>query len=120
MGETKSCGCLHSKGELLIESLLKEHNINFKREFSYKDLYVNKGRAKFDFAILDDDDEVKLLIEYQGIQHFQNTRFGRLQREISDDKKREYCKQHHIELIEIPYTDYDKLDWEYLREKCNL
>lgn len=120
MGNTKSCGCLRSKGELLIENLLKEHNIHFKKEFSFEDLYVNNGKAKFDFAILNDNEEVLLLIEYQGIQHFQDTNFGRLQREVSDNLKREYCKDHNIKLIEIPYTDYEKIDWDYLKERCSL
>lgn len=120
VGEVKSCGCLRSKGEMLINSILKEHNIHFQREYSFNDLYVNSKKAKFDFAILNDNNELLLLIEYQGIQHFNNSDFGRIQRENSDPKKREYCQKHNIKLVEIPYIDYDKINWEYLKEKCNL
>jgi hypothetical protein len=34
--------------------------------------------------------------------------------------KKEYCQKHNINLIEIPYTDYDKLNWEYLKNKLSL
>lgn len=113
-GEVKSCGCLRSKGEMLINDILKEHNIHFQREYSFADLYVNNGKAKFDFAILDDNDNPLMLIEYQGIQHFNDSEFGKTQREISDPKKREYCQKHNIKLVEIPYTDFEKIDKEYI------
>lgn len=119
-GNTQSCGCIKSKGERKIENILIEHNINFQREYSFENLYINNGLAKFDFAIFDNDNNLLKLVEYQGIQHFNNSDFGKLQRENSDPKKREYCQKNNIPLIEIPYTDYDKLDWEYLKEKCNL
>ena len=57
---------------------------------------------------------------YKCVATSYNSDFGKLQRENSDPKKREYCQKNNIPLIEIPYTDYDKLDWEYLKEKCNL
>lgn len=37
-GDVKSCGCLISKGENLIETLLTKYNINFKRQYSFPDL----------------------------------------------------------------------------------
>ena len=30
--------------------------------------------------------------------------------------KREYCKQNNIKLVEIPYTDFDKIDNNYIQE----
>lgn len=33
------------------------------------------------------------------------TEFGRLQREVTDRLKREYCKANHIKLFEIRYDD---------------
>lgn len=47
-------------------------------------------------------------------------RFGRLVVLYRAPKKREYCQKHNIKLVEIPYIDYDKINWEYLKEKCNL
>ena len=26
----------------------------------------------------------------------------------------------NIELVEIPYWDFEKLDWNYIKEKCKL
>ena len=113
-----SCGCIVSKGESIITNILQEHHINFKRQYSFNDLYINTGKAKFDFAILDENDNLLKLIEYHGYQHYDindNWYCGE-----SDKKKQKYCQQHNIELIEIPYTDFDKLNWEYLQERCNL
>ena len=36
------------------------------------------------------------------------------------NKMKNYCKDNNITLIEIPYEDKDKINWEYLKEKCNL
>lgn len=72
---TKSCGCINSSiGELNIETILKENKINFKREYS--DFSLN--RARFDFAILNSDNIVIRLIEFDGEQHY-NEKRGRWQ-----------------------------------------
>ena len=34
--------------------------------------------------------------------------------------KRDYCKKNNITLIEIPYYDFDIIDWEYLKNKLGL
>lgn len=113
---TTSCGCIHSKGELKIQKILREMNIPFIQQYSFKDL-KDKGLLKFDFAIIKDK-EVVLLIEYQGEQHyfekrsFKNKKFeDGLKR---DELKRNYCLNNNYNLIEIPYTDYDKINKEYL------
>ena len=116
-GLVKSCGCMHSKGEELISKILRENNIKFISQYSFSDLKSNKNyKLYFDFAIFKNDN-LYCLIEYQGEQHFKNTgNFGKMQREETDKIKKEYCKQNNIKLIEIPYYDYDKIDWEYLKE----
>ena len=50
-GDTKSCGCLFSKGEHKIALLLNELNIHYKKEYIFLD-YKN---ARFDFALLEND-----------------------------------------------------------------
>lgn len=53
-GHTQSCGCTKkSQGEKIISSILKEHKIPFKREFTFPDL-KDKNLLRFDFAIFDD------------------------------------------------------------------
>lgn len=117
---TQSCGCLKSKGELKIVQLLTENNITFEKEkifdnFIYED---TKHFPRFDFFI-----ENKYLIEYDGIQHF--LQVGEGTGYMTDDKikkiqdhdsfKNQWCKEHNIPLIRIPYTRLDNLSITDLR-----
>lgn len=77
-----------------------------------------KDYLKFDFAIFELDNLI-CLIECQGEQHYNPVdHFGGekqfLRQQSYDNKKREYCKQHNLRLIEIPYWDFDKINSEYL------
>lgn len=100
-----------SGGEFLVKSILNEFNINFKKEFSV----INKinGRnqkyIKIDFQLNLNNKEI--WIEYNGIQHYKyiNNFFKETiddyQKQLTRDKNvRDYCKEHDILLIEIPYT----------------
>lgn len=65
--DTKSCGCVRSKGEEKIAKILTENNISFLREYCIKDYQMTTGgNPRFDFAILDENNNVKYFIEYQG------------------------------------------------------
>ena len=107
-GYVKSCGCLISWGENQIEAIFKERNITYKRQYSFDDLRGPKcGLLKFDFAVLKPNGSLKYLIEYQGCQHEKegyNPEFGRMQRELTDDLKRKYCKENNIKFYEIWYN----------------
>lgn len=105
-GNTKSCGCVLSHGEAKIAKLLTESNIRFKKEYSYKDLLTENGYpCRFDFAIRDKQKNVICLIEYQGIQHYKDFGwFGKLEREETDQKKKDYCMKNNIKLFEVPYN----------------
>lgn len=106
-GNTKSCGCIQSFGEQKIQQWLQKYNINYQKQYIFKDLISKKGgNLRFDFAIFKNQ-ELQCLIEYQGIQHFQerNGDFGKDQREITDNMKKEYCKLHNIPLYEIRYDE---------------
>lgn len=69
---TFSCGCLkQSHGAFLIEKFLQEHNIKFKKEYTFYDLKSpNKGTLRFDFAIFDKNNNLIQLLEYDGEFHF--------------------------------------------------
>ena len=117
-GATRSCGCLKSKGEEKISKILNNNKIPHIKGYTFNDLKGKRNKLKFDFAIFKDD-KIKYLIECQGEQHYcpieyfgGEEKFNRQQ--SYDNKKREYCKQHSIKLIEIPYWDFDKIDSEYL------
>lgn len=117
-----SCGCQRSRGESKINNILFENEINYQTQYWFNDL-KDKKYLYFDFAILNDDNSIKCLIEYQGVQHYhpdllhgswiQNP-------QIHDEMKRKYCLEHNISLIEIPYTDFNIIDWNYLKNKLNL
>ena len=123
-GDTKSCGCIKSAGEYRIEYILKELGIEYKREFSFPDLKTeNNFLMRFDFAIFNNG-ELKYLIEYQGIGHYEEGKWllPLKIRQERDNKKRKYCKEKQIQLIEIPYWDFNKIDENYIKEKlyeCN-
>lgn len=109
-GHTWCCGCKRksSKAETIIEEYLSENNINHKRNYKFDDLRSRKNwKLPFDFALLDQNDNLLSLIEYQGEQHSvarKNDMFGYEQRTYTDKAKREYCKQNNIPLYEIDYT----------------
>ena len=90
--------CNLSKGEIMIENYLKEHNLKYEKQFFFKDL-KHKKELKFDFAIKDENNKLKLLIEYNGIQHYKfNKRFHRNKLEFRvskyrDKLKLDYCKK---------------------------
>lgn len=100
------CGCGNlSNGEYRIKTFLDLNRINYKKEFTFPDLY-DKQLLRFDFAIFDIKNNLKFLIEYQGIQHFDtNNPWWTEILEKHDKMKREYCYNNNIKLIEIMYYD---------------
>ena len=117
---TQSCGCLVSKGENKIKELLTELKINFEQQKQYENLIGIQKPLSFDFYLPD----FNICIEYQGQQHYEPMRFTNSmekfeQNQKNDNKKREYCKNNNIKLIEIPYTDYNILNQEYLLNLIN-
>lgn len=114
-GKTQSCGCIKSRGENIINNILQENNIIYKREYSFDDLLgINQGKLRFDFAIFNKENQLIKLIEFQGRQHFEETKLWNNDNKVHDEYKREYCKKHNIELLEIPYYDINKITLEYL------
>lgn len=115
-GRTISCGCAtKSSGELKIEQILIENNIDFQTQYRIKEFNI---AAPFDFAIFENGKIIKL-IEYDGQQHFMPVEIwgGEEQLKIQqerDRKKDKWCKEHSIPLLRVPYTDYDKISMEYL------
>ena len=109
-----------SRGEIKIHEILENAGLNFIEEYSFPDLVSSSGRPlRFDFAVLDDNDELEFLIEYQGIQHYEaKSKFGGYsglrKQQYNDLQKREYCRKHNIILIAIPYIDEGRIDYDYL------
>ena len=118
-GHTKSCGCITSVGEEKIKKIFAQNGVNYISQYNFEDL-IDKKKLKFDFAIFRGQ-ALHCLIEYQGSQHFMNMGKSSWNSPQEHDKmKREYCKKNNIRLIEISYKDLEKINWNYLKEKCDL
>jgi len=100
-----------SRGEITIEEILKENEMNFKEEYSFEDLKAPNGTLlRFDFAVFDDDWNLDFLIEYQGKQHYEASKKfggakGLYRQQYNDNLKVRYCGLHNIKLVVIPYTE---------------
>lgn len=108
-GNVQSCGCLVSKGEKEIESLLIKHRIKYKTQFIFPDL-KDKDFLRFDFAILNQDDTLSHLIEYDGIQHFKPIEYFGGEKNFKNQQRRDnikndYCQNNNIKLIRIRYDE---------------
>lgn len=120
-GGTQSCGCLNSIGEKTITEILIKNNVKYKTQYEFDNLKGDYNKLRFDFAIFNDDNKIKCLIEYQGEQHYKkwgnesDERF--LKRQQYDQLKRDYCNKNNLKLIEIPYFDFKNLSYEYLINK---
>lgn len=111
-----SCGCVtKSKGEYIIENILKENHIKYIYNKAYfKDLNTPRGGVcRYDFILLDDNNKVIRLIEFDGEQHYNKTNFLNTEHTEENDKlKNNYAKQHNYPLVRIPYWERDKITLE--------
>lgn len=108
-----SCGCNASTGEYVIATILRNSNITFKREYSFKDCINPKTKRKlrFDFYLPD----YNTCIEFDGRQHYEeNGSFAELEGldniQYRDAIKSQYCVNNHICLIRIPFTEIDNVN----------
>jgi hypothetical protein len=115
---------LSSRMEVLIHNILTDYDVPFEEEYEFDDLVASSGRnLRFDFAIFRDDGELDFLIEAQGRQHYQAVgKFGGARgvskQQYNDQKKIEYCNQHHIKLIIIPYWEENQITYDYIMHKA--
>lgn len=101
--------CSSSRGEQLIQDILKRNEVSFVQQKRFEDC-VYKGKLPFDFYI----ESSNLLIEYDGIQHYQPVDFaGRgtdfaeelfVSGKIRDGIKTKWAKDNNIKLLRVPYT----------------
>jgi Zn ribbon nucleic-acid-binding protein len=99
--------CKESKAEKIIEKILLNNNIPFKQQHYFKDL-KHKSYLTFDFFI----EEKNLAIEYDGEFHYLPI-YGKERlnsQKMKDKLKDNYCKNKNINLVRIPYWDFDKLE----------
>lgn len=99
--------CVYSRGEKAVAVVLDSLSIEYSREHSFKYL----GRKRYDFFI----PSLNVAIEYDGVQHFEARDFfggeEALKRtQESDALKNDFCDYMGIDLLRIPYWEFDNID----------
>ena len=113
-----------SRGEIRIEEILREAELNFKMEYIFPDLRSPNGRPlRFDFVVFADDGTIDFMIEFQGKQHYEASqkfggKRGLYQQQYNDNQKRRFCALHGFTLIEIPYTDEHLITYDYIMQRA--
>ena len=107
--------CRSSRGERLVAQILEENNIDYDIEVKFSNC-KNKLPLPFDFMIKYDNDAI--LIEFDGIQHFQvsfkdDLVFKRYQ--INDKIKNNFVIQENALLIRIKYTTAENTIRDFFR-----
>lgn len=97
-----------SKGELLIESYLKENNIDYSIEHTFS--WLSPQRC--DFFCKD----YYTVIEVDGAQHYKDSNFfASLEKQQKQDKKKDnLCTSYGFQVIRIPYNKLKLLKSETL------
>jgi hypothetical protein len=91
--------CTMTNGERIIENFLTTYNIEFEYQKIFKDC-KDKRTLPFDFYL----PNLRICIEYDGIQHFENNNYFKtdlLNRKRKDEIKDNYCKNNNIKLIRL-------------------
>jgi very-short-patch-repair endonuclease len=113
--------CKESFGEKKIGEYLSLNNICFQRQVSFNGLKGDKNLLKFDFYL----PEYKLLIEYDGIQHYKIVNYfgGKnkfLKQKEYDWKKIKFVMENGYKLLKLPYTTINYLEEALECELKNL
>ena len=98
-----SCSCKESAGEVIIRKFLESNNILFEQEKRFSDCRDIRP-LPFDFYL----PQYNLCIEFDGKQHFgemSNSIFDYNTISKHDKIKNDYCLDHGIDIIRIPYYD---------------
>jgi len=99
--------CKESHGENRINNYLSSLGIKYSQQYRIKEC-KNKNTLPFDFAVWVNG---KLgLIEYNGIQHYQITKFNPTEKELEEQQTRDklkidFCNKNNIPLLVISYKD---------------
>lgn len=106
--------CRESKGEKRITKYLQEQLIKFTAQYSFDECRYDR-KLYFDFVVFNDNNEIRCLIEYDGLQHFEAVdNWGGEDAlkliKIRDGVKNDFCRKNMIPLIRIPYWDYDDIE----------
>ena len=109
----KGCaGCKQSKGEQKIAFILDKLGIEYLRQYKIKECKLQMP-LPFDFAVIENS-KLVFLIEYDGDFHYKPFKKGdeiSLKKTIERDNiKTQYCISNNIDLLRIPFWDYDNIE----------
>lgn len=101
------CTRKQSTLEIRVKEWLIKNDIKFIEQHTYPDCRY-KHPLRFDFYL----PEYNICIECQGKQHYKPVEYfggekGFQKQQKRDEIKRKYCESHNIELIEIPYYEFN-------------
>lgn len=113
------CAKKQSQGELAIMNFLQNHQIEYYKEYIFKDF----SNRRFDFYLPKEN----IIIEYDGQQHFEALSFfggqqGLEKLQLHDQEKNNYCLKNNIILYRISYiyfNDIENILNKILIEKCS-
>lgn len=112
------CTYVPSVGEYRISELLKRIGAKYTREYRDERCKLEKA-LPFDFAVYDKFDNLILLIEFDGIQHFSSERgfWGSdnpeedlSRRVMADSVKDNFCEDNSIPLLRIRFDEIDETE----------
>lgn len=117
--------CSNSNANNKIIEFCITNNIDYSPEFRIKEC-KDKISLPFDVKIIYKN--IVHLIEADGLQHYKPVRFGGISykralqifktTQLHDEIKNQYCKNNKINLIRIPYWDFDNIE-EILKGMLN-
>lgn len=103
--------CASSTGERRVAAYLRNKGYEYQKEFEFPELAVDRP-LRYDFMVL--IDELPVLIEYDGIGHFQAvgifTKEAVQKTQEYDAIKNNFAKESGIPLIRIGYKDFNKIE----------
>lgn len=109
-GNTNSCGCIKSKGEMIINNWLQEHKFDFRSQYSFDNCVLSTGRRPFFDFVLFKNDKPYLIIEYNGVQHYKATGGWNTEENLKetirrDKEKLQWCEDNHYPVLIIKYNE---------------
>lgn len=108
--------CNMSSGEFMVNAYLIKLGVNY--EYGY----ILPNKLHFDFWL----PQYRVAIEYDGRQHYESNEFfdkreSLYVRQHRDQLKNQYCKEHNIKLLRIPYTyDSYKKVYQLMKDKLDF
>lgn len=116
--------CSESLGEKKIDFILNKYAIEYERQYKIitdLKLFGKQGCFIVDFYLPKEN----LIIEYNGIQHYEEVKYfhkkdNSFEKQKNRDRKlKKWCKDNGVKLLTIKYTEKDKIE-EILKQYINF